>query len=34
MLNEFVNTQIDTDNDNLENFQDGVQFEEENVEKK
>ena len=30
MMNEFVNTQIDTENENLEKFQDDVQYEEEN----
>ena len=31
---DFVNTQIDTDNENLENFQDDVQTEEEKFENK
>ena len=34
MSDEFFNTQIDTENDNLENFQDDEQAEEENVENK
>ena len=34
MSDEFVNTQIDTDNENLEKFQDDVLSEEEDVENK
>ena len=34
MSDEFVNTQIDTENENLKNFQDDVQSEKEDVEKK
>ena len=34
MSDEFVNTQIDIENENFKNFQDDVQSEKEDVEKK
>ena len=34
MLDEFVNTHVDTENQNSENFQDNVQFADEEVEQK